>query len=150
MEELKIPYESRKVHFNSHASHIFFPMNGLAGVVKKNSTMSREAANGGIKNSLWITKGTLQFPCKSWIFPMNGLAGVVKKKSIMSGEAANDGFFFTTTAKPWMGKNCDAHGNCNVPWVMNREFFPFQIPKMIGSTFLLKKWHFRLFQGIQF
>ena len=46
--ELKIPYESRKVHFNSHASHNFFPMNGLAGVVKKNSTMSREAANGGI------------------------------------------------------------------------------------------------------
>ena len=48
MKELKIPYESRKVHFNSHASHNFFPMNGLAGVVKKNSTMSREAANGGI------------------------------------------------------------------------------------------------------
>ena len=43
-----IPYESRKVHYNSHASHNFFPMNGLAGVVKKNSTMSREAANGGI------------------------------------------------------------------------------------------------------
>ena len=48
MKELKIPYESRKVHFNSHASHNFFPMNGLAGVVKKNSTMSREVANGGI------------------------------------------------------------------------------------------------------
>ena len=36
------------------------------------------------------------------------------------------------------GKNCDAHGNWNVPWVMNREFFPSQIPKMIGFTFLLE------------
>ena len=52
--------------------------------------------------------------------------------------------FFTTTAKPWMGKICDEHGNCNVPWVMNREFFPSQIPKMIGSTFLIKKWHFSI------
>ena len=109
MKELKIPYESRKVHFNSHANHNFFPMNGLAGVVKKNSTMSREAANGGIENSLWITKGTLQFPCTSQFFTMHGLAGVVEKKihherrsrewwilkSIMSGEAANDGFFFS-------------------------------------------------------
>ena len=47
MKELKISYESRKVHFNSHASYNFFPMNGLAGVVNKKSTMSGEAANGG-------------------------------------------------------------------------------------------------------
>ena len=40
------------------------------------------------------------------------------------------------------GKNCDGHGNSNVPWVMNREFFPSQIPKMIGFTFLLRKWKF--------
>ena len=52
--------------------------------------------------------------------------------------------FFTTPAKPFMGKIHDAHGNYNVPWVMNWEFFPLQIPKMIGSTFLLKKLHFRL------
>ena len=51
-------------------------------------------------------------------------------------------FLFTTTARPWMGKNCDKHGNLNVPWVMNREFFPSQIPKMIGFTFLLRKWKF--------
>ena len=88
-------------------------------------------------NSLWVTKGTSQFLCKSHFFPMNGLAGVVKKKSIMSGEAVNDGFFFTTTAKPWMGKNCDAHRNWNVPWVTNREFFPYQNWQMIVLAFLL-------------
>jgi len=43
-----------------------------------------------------------------------------------------------------MGKNCDTHGNCNVPWVMNSEFFPSQILKMIGFTFLVEKWHFRM------
>ena len=41
------------------------------------------------KNSLFITQGTLQFPCKSWIFPMNGLAWVVKNNFPMSGEATN-------------------------------------------------------------
>ena len=45
-------------------------------------------------NSLWVTKGTSQFLCKSLFFPMNGLAGVVKKKSSTSGEAASGGFFF--------------------------------------------------------
>ena len=41
VKELEIPYESGKVHFN-------FPMNGIAGVVNNYSTMSGEAANGGI------------------------------------------------------------------------------------------------------
>ena len=72
MKELKIPYESRKVHFNSHASHNFSPMNGLAGVVKK----------------------------KIYLPQLLG--------------------------HEW-GKNCDAHGNWNVPWVMNGEFYPVPI-----------------------
>ena len=37
----KFLHESRKAHY-------IFPKNGLAGVVKKNSTMSGEATNGGI------------------------------------------------------------------------------------------------------
>ena len=37
----KFLHESRKAHY-------IFPKNGLAGVVKKNSTMSGEAKNGGI------------------------------------------------------------------------------------------------------
>ena len=41
--------------------------------------------------------------------------------------------------KSWC--TCKLH----VPCVMNWEFFLLKIPKMIGSTFLLKKWHFRLF-----
>ena len=41
VKELKIPYKSGKVHLN-------FPMNGIAGVVNNYSTMSGEAANGGI------------------------------------------------------------------------------------------------------
>ena len=36
--------------------------------------------------------------------------------------AAHGGFFFTTPAKPFMGKNCDLHRNCNVPLVTHREF----------------------------
>ena len=31
-------------------------------------------------------------------------------------------FFFTTPAKPFMGKNCDLHRNWNVPFVTHREF----------------------------
>ena len=46
------------------------------------------------KNSLFITQGTLQFPCASQFFPIHGLAVVVKKKSIIRGFAAHDGFFF--------------------------------------------------------
>ena len=38
MEELEIPYESWKVQS-------YFPMRGLAGIVKKNFPMSGEAAN---------------------------------------------------------------------------------------------------------
>ena len=43
VKELKIPYESGEVH-------LYFPMNGIAGVVNNNSTMSMrgEASNGGI------------------------------------------------------------------------------------------------------
>ena len=45
--------------------------------------------------SLWVTKGTFQ----SHFFPMIGLAGVVKTNGRM--------FFFTTSAKPGVGKICD-------------------------------------------
>ena len=57
--------------------------------------MIGEASNEGIKNSLWITKGAFQFPCKSQFFPMNGLAGVVNKNFPMSGKAANGEFFYS-------------------------------------------------------
>ena len=46
------------------------------------------------KNSLFITQGTLQFPCASQFFPIHGLAVVVKIKSIIRGFAAHDGFYF--------------------------------------------------------
>ena len=45
--ELKIPYESRKTHVHSCASHNF-PTSGLAGVVEKQSTTSGEATSGGL------------------------------------------------------------------------------------------------------
>ena len=92
----KIPHESRKAHPNSHASHNFFPMNGLAGAVKKNPP---RAAKPQVED-----------------------------------------FLFTTTAKPWMGKNCDAHRNWDVPWVTNREFSPSQNCQMTSLTFLICKW----------
>ena len=88
-------------------------------------------------NSLWVTKGTSQFLCKSQFFPMNGLAGVVKKNPPRAAKPRVEDFFFTTTAKPWMGKNCDAHRIWNVPWVTNREFFPYQNCQMIALAFLL-------------
>ena len=105
--------------------------------------MSREAANEGIKNSLWITKGTFQFPCKSQFFPHEWVSRRGEKKfhhEPRSGEWWN--FYLPQLLGHEWGKNCDAHGNFNVPWVMNREFFPSQIPKMIGFTFLLWKWKF--------
>ena len=85
------------------------------------------------KNSLFITQGTLQFPCASQFFPIHGLAVVVKKKSIIRGFAARGGFFFTTPAKPFMGKNYDLHGNCNVPFVIHREF---SIPPFAASRLM--------------
>ena len=91
-------------------------------------------------NSLWVTKGTSQFLCKSQFFPMNGLAGVVKKNPPRAAKPRVEDFFFTTTAKPWMGKNCDAHRNWDVPWVTNREFSPSQNCQMTSLTFLICKW----------
>ena len=44
------------------------------------------------------------------------------KKSSMNGEAPHGGFFFTTPATPFMGKNCDLHRNWNVPFVTHRKF----------------------------
>ena len=41
VKELKIPYESGEVH-------LYFPMNGIAGVVNNNSTMRGFASHGGI------------------------------------------------------------------------------------------------------
>ena len=105
--------------------------------------MSRKAANEGIKNSLWITKGTFQFPCKSQFFPHEWVSRRGEKKfhhEPRSGEWWN--FYLPQLLGHEWGKNCDAHGNWNVPWVMNREFSPSQIPKMIGFTFLLWKWKF--------
>ena len=64
-----------------------------------------------------------KFPHESrkahFIFPTNGLAGVVKKNFPKSGEAASGEIFFTTTAKPWVGKiKCalsDEWGNLPIP-----------------------------------
>ena len=62
---------------------------------------------------------------------MNDLAGVVKKihQEWRSREWL---IFFTTIAKPWMWKNCDANGNSNAPWVRNGEIFPSPFFKMTG------------------
>ena len=45
------------------------------------------------KNSLFITQGTLKFPCSSQFFPIHGLAVVVNKKSTIRSFAAHGGFF---------------------------------------------------------
>ena len=47
MKEIKIPYESWKVH-------LYFPMKGLAGIVKKSFPMSGRAANGETFFLLWL------------------------------------------------------------------------------------------------
>ena len=47
---------------------------------------------------------------------------MVKQKSSIRGFAAHGGFFFTTLAKPFMGKICDLHRNWNVPFVTHRKF----------------------------
>ena len=78
--------------------------------------------NFGMGNSLFVTQGTSQFLCASQFFPIHGLAVVVKRKSSTRGFTAREGFFFTTPAKPFMGKNCDLHRNWDVPFVTHREF----------------------------
>ena len=70
------------------------------------------------ENSLFVTQGTSQFLCASQFFPIHGLAVVVKKNSSPLVEE----FFFTTPAKPFMGKICDLHRNWNVPFVTHRKF----------------------------
>ena len=47
VKEIKIPCESWKVQ-------LYFPMRGLAGILKKNFPMSGEAANGEIFFSVWL------------------------------------------------------------------------------------------------
>ena len=47
VKEIKIPCESWKVQS-------YFPMRGLAGILKKNFPMSGEAANGEIFFSVWL------------------------------------------------------------------------------------------------
>ena len=40
----------------------------------------------------------------------------------VTGSPLVEEFFFTTPAKPFMGKNCDLHRNWDVPFVTHREF----------------------------
>ena len=47
VKEIKIPCESWKVQ-------LYFPMRGLAGILKKNFPMSGKAANGEIFFSVWL------------------------------------------------------------------------------------------------
>ena len=85
--------------------------------------------NFGTGNSLFVTQGTSQFLCASLFFPIHGLAVVVKKNPPLAASPLLEDFFFTTPAKPFMGKNCDLHRNCNVPLVTHREFSRPKIAK---------------------
>ena len=94
--EFKIPYESRKAHLHSRASHNFFPTRGLAGVVEK------KIHHKWRSHEWWI------------FFPPQLLS------------------------HKW-GKNCDAHGNVDVPWVTNMGFFPSLLLLMMGLPFPYSK-----------
>ena len=52
--------------------------------------------------------------------------------------------FFTTPAKPFMGKIHDLHGNCNVPFVIHWEFLipPFAASRLMVelSRYKFQKW----------
>ena len=63
------------------------------------------------------------------------IASICAEEKLIS-RIASCGMFFITTAKPWMGQYCDAHRNCNVPWVTNREFLPYQNLQMISLAFM--------------
>ena len=98
--------------------------------------------------SPFVTQGTSQFLCASQVFPTYGLAVVVKKISPLVGIAVvvkkdsttrgfatrggilttpaiptRGGIFFTTPAKPFVGKTCDLHRNWDVPFVTHGEIF---------------------------
>ena len=56
------------------------------------------------------------------IFPHSWLSSYGKKNPARVAKPLVEDFFFTTPAKPFMGKNCDLHRNWNVPFVTHGEF----------------------------
>ena len=55
---------------------------------------------------------------------------MVKKNPPLAASPLVEDFFFTTPAKPFMGKNCDLHRNWDVPFVTHRKF---QNPLLVAS-----------------
>ena len=75
-----------------------------------NSSMSREAANGGIENSLWITKCKLQFHASHNFFQWMAWQAWWKKNPSWAAKPLVGDYFFTSPAKPFMGKNWTCTG----------------------------------------
>ena len=87
----------------------------------------------------------IPIPVQVTIFPHEWLSRRGEKKFLH--EPRVEEFFFTTTAKPWMGKNCDAHRNWNVPWVTNREF---PVPKLPNDFISIPKMKVKTRKSYQF
>ena len=65
----------------------------------------------------------IPIPVRVTIFPHSWLSSCGKKKNPpLAASPLVEDFFFTTPAKPFMGKNCDLHRNWDVPFVTHREF----------------------------
>ena len=86
-----------------------------------------EGASRGNKNSLWIMKGTIEFPHER-------LSRNSKEKFPHERRSREWGNFFLLwlLSLEWW--------NIIVPWMMNREFFPSPFFKMMGLTFLFTYW----------
>ena len=96
---------------------------------------------GEIENSPWVTKGTSQFPCKSQVFPHEWFSRRGEKifhHEWRSHEWWN--LFLPQLLSHEWGKTCDAHGNWDVPWVTNGEFYPSTLRLRRALTFLYCKW----------
>ena len=73
-------------------------------IVDWNFPHERRSREWGKLNSLWVTKGSFSFPCKSKIFPWMAQQAWWKKIPPQAAKPRVVEFFFTTTAEPWMGK----------------------------------------------
>ena len=102
---------------------------GILG--RDNSFTSGEAVSEGIKNSLWVRRGTFQFP-HEW----HSRRGEIKIPH--ERRSREWGIFILPQLL------CHEWGNWNVPRLTNREFFLSQNFQMIGFTFLLRSENFPL------
>ena len=93
-----------------------------------------DGASRGNRNSLWIMKGTIEFPHER-------LSRNSKEKFPHERRSREWGNFFLLwlLSLEW--------GNIIVPWMMNREFFPSPFFKMMGLTFLFTYWKLEIWSS---